>query len=70
MTLDYRHHKKLYNKLKEEERQTLDMDFGNNSHVLKTNYLDMCDGVHADAVYSTRFDECSDLAQHIWAEQI
>ena len=30
MTLDYRHHKKLYNKLKAEERQTSDMDFGDN----------------------------------------
>ena len=29
-TLDYRQHKKLYNKLKGEERQTLDIDFGDN----------------------------------------
>ena len=53
--MDYRHHMKLYNKLKGEERQTLDMDFGGNSHVLRTNYLDMYEGVHADVVYSTRF---------------
>ena len=60
-TLNYRHHKKLYNKLKGEERQTLDMDFGDNSHVLKTNYLDMYEGVHVEIVYSSRFDEWSDM---------
>ena len=27
--LDYRNHKKLYDRLKGEERQTLDMDLGN-----------------------------------------
>ena len=38
----------------------LDMDFGDNPDSLKTNYLDMYEGVHADIVYSTRFDENSD----------
>ena len=61
-TLDYRHYKKLYNKLKGEERQTLDMDFGDNPRIMKTNYLDMYEGVHADVVYCTRFDEYSDLS--------
>ena len=50
-TLDYRHHKKLYNKLKGEDRQTLDMDFGDNSHVLKQDYLDLYEGIHTDVVY-------------------
>ena len=54
-TLDYRHHMKLYNSLKAEERQTLDMDFGDNPKIWKANYLDMYEGVHADVVYSTRF---------------
>ena len=61
-TLDYRHHKKMYHELKGKERLTLDMDFGANPGVLKTNYLDMYEGVHADVVYSTRFDKCSDLS--------
>ena len=42
-TLDWRHHKKLYNSLKGEKGQTLDMDFGDNPDVLKTNYLDLCE---------------------------
>ena len=61
-TLDYGHHVKLYNSLKREERQMLDMDFGDNPDLLKTNYLDMYEGVHADVVYSTRFDQSSDLS--------
>ena len=34
-TLDYRHHKELYFKLKEEERETLDIDFGMYSDILR-----------------------------------
>ena len=61
-TLDYRHHKKLHNSLKGEEKQMLDMDFGDNPDLLETNYLDMYEGVHAGVIYSTRFDENSDLS--------
>ena len=39
--LDYRHHERLYNTLKGEEGQTLDMDFGDNPSLLKINYLGM-----------------------------
>ena len=46
-TLAYGHHKKLYNKVKGEERQNLDMDFGDNSHVLKPDYLDVYEEIHA-----------------------
>ena len=61
-TLDYRHHTKLYNSLKGEDRQMLGMDFGDNPDFLKTNYLDMYEGVHTDVVCSNRFDEISDLS--------
>ena len=40
----------------------MDMYFGDNLHVLKPEYLDLYEGVHADIVYSNRFDECSDLS--------
>ena len=59
--MDCRHYKKLYINLKGEKGQMLDMDFGDNTDLLKTNYLDMYEGVHIDVVYSTRFDESSDL---------
>ena len=55
-TLDYWQHKKLYNNLKGEERQTLDVDFGSNTGITRLNYLDMYEGVHADVVYTHRFD--------------
>ena len=38
------------------------MDFGGNLNTLKTNILDMYEGVHADVVYTTRFDENSYLS--------
>ena len=60
--LQYRYHKKLYNILKGGEGQMLDMDFDDNPNLLKTNYLDMYEGVHANLVYSNRFDESSDLS--------
>ena len=61
-TLDYRQHKKLYNKLKGEEEQILVMDFGNNPYMLKASYLDMYEGAYTDIVCSNRFDENSDLS--------
>ena len=51
-TLDYRHHKELYHKLKEEEIETLDIDFGIYPDVLKSKYLDVYEGVYAKMVYA------------------
>ena len=55
-TLDYRHHKELYFKLKGEERQTLDIDFGIYPDVLKSKYLDVYEGVYAEMVYANKFN--------------
>ena len=38
--LDYRDHKELYLKLKEEERETIDSDFGLYPDITKSRYLD------------------------------
>ena len=61
-TLDYRHHKKLYLKLKGEERETLDIDFGIYPDILKSKYLDVYEGVYAEMVYANKFNENSDLS--------
>ena len=61
-TLDYHQYKRLYNSLKGEESNTLDVDFGSNPETIKSNYLDMFEGVHTDVVYTNRFDENSDLS--------
>ena len=61
-TLDYRQHKELYLKLKGEERETLDIDFGIYPDILKSKYLDMYEGVYAEMVYANKFNENSDLS--------
>ena len=44
-TVDQKSHKKMYNKFKEEDRQILELDFGNSQHKLRRDYLDMYKGV-------------------------
>ena len=61
-TLDYHQHKELYHKLKEETNCTSDVDFGNNQETMKSNYLDMYEGVYANMVYINRFNENLDLS--------
>ena len=61
-TLNYQLHKVLYCKLKGEKGDSLDIDFGVNPETVKTNHLDLYEDVHAEMVYSNRFDENSDLS--------
>ena len=61
-TLDYRHHKELYFKLRGEERETLGIDFGIYPDILTSKYLDMYGGVYAEMVYANKFNENSDLS--------
>ena len=61
-TLDYREHKELYLKLKEEERETLDVDFGLYPDVTKSRYLDVYEDVYAEMVVANKFNENSDLS--------
>ena len=56
-TLDYRHYKELYLKLKIEERDTLDIDFGIYTDILKSKYLDVYEDVHAEMVYANKSNE-------------
>ena len=60
-TLDYRNHKDLYFQLKEEKRETLDIDFGLYPDVTKARYLDVYEDIYAEMVYASKFDENSDL---------
>ena len=61
-TLDYRDHNELYFKLKGEERETLDIDFGLYPDVFKSKYLDVYEDVYAEMVYANKFNENSDLS--------
>ena len=55
-TLDYRHHKEFYFKLKGEGRETMDIDFGTYPAILKSKYLDVYEGVYAEMVYANKFN--------------
>ena len=61
-TLDYHQHKDLYCKLEGEKSHALEVDFCINPETMKSDYLDLYEGVHADIVYTNRFDENSDLS--------
>ena len=55
-------HRKIYNKFKEEDRQILELDFGDTSEKMKGKYLDMYEGIQSEVISTTRFDENSDLS--------
>ena len=61
-TLDYRNHQDLYFQLKDEEIETLDIDFGLYPDVTKARYLDIYEDIYAEMVYASKFDENSDLS--------
>ena len=48
---DQERHKKIYNK--EEERQVLELDFGNTPEKLKGEYLDMYEGIQSEVINTT-----------------
>ena len=60
--LDYRDHKDLYLKLKEEERETLDVDFGLYPDITESRYLNVYEGMYEEMVYANKFNENSDFS--------
>ena len=61
-TLNYRNHKDLYSQLKNEEIETLDIDFGLYPDVTKARYLDVYEDVYVEMISASKFDENSDLS--------
>ena len=59
--LEHKHHEKIYDRLKEEDRQVIELDFGNTPQNVKVEYLDMYDGVRLEVLCTTKIDENSDL---------
>ena len=55
MTIDQKHHRKIYDRFKEEQRQILELDFGNTPEKLRKKYLDMYEGVPSEVINTTRF---------------
>ena len=48
--------------MKDEERETLDVDFGLYPDITKARYLDVYKDIYAEMVYASKFDENSDLS--------
>ena len=61
-TLDYRNHQDLYFQLKDEEIETLDIDFGLYPDVTRARYLDVYEDVYAEMVSASKFGKNSDLS--------
>ena len=61
-TLNYHQYKDLYQELKGIEILMVDADFGNSPQKLKSEYLDVYEGVYAVIVSTNWFDENSDLS--------
>ena len=59
--INQKRHKKIHNK--EEDRQILELDFGNTPEKLKGEYLDMYKGIQTEVISTTRFDENLDLSK-------
>ena len=55
--LNYRQDIGLYRELQEKESLNTDLNFGNRSTKLKSEYLDIYEGIYAEIISSNRFDE-------------
>ena len=60
--LNYRQDIRLHRELQEKESLNTDLSFGNSSTKLRSEYLDMYEGVYAEIVSSNRFDKNTDLS--------
>ena len=52
----------MHDRLKEEDRQVIKLDFGNTPDMLKGEYLDKYDSVISEVLCTTKFYEDSDLS--------
>ena len=60
--LNYRQDISLYRELQEKESLSTNVNFGSSSAKLRSEYLDMYEGIYAEIVSSDRFDEDTDLS--------
>ena len=49
-----------------EEKDTIEVDFGQTPDILKEEYLNVYEGIQSEIVNTTRFDENSDLSTNIF----
>ena len=61
-SLNYHLNEDIYKELKEHEMLKTSIDFSGISRKLKSDYLDLYDGVYAEVISTNRFDEDTDLS--------
>ena len=61
-SLNYHVNEDIYKELKEQEMLKTSIDFSGVSEKLKSDYLDVYDGVYAEVISTNRFDEDMDLS--------
>ena len=59
--IDKKNHRKIYDRIREDDRQVIEIDFGDTSDKLKGEYFDMYNGVNSEVLSTANFDENSDL---------
>ena len=59
--IDYKYHRKIYDRLKEEDRQVIELDFGDTPDKSKGEYLDMYEAVKAEVLSTIKVDENLDF---------
>ena len=60
--LSYNVNEDIYKELKEQEMLKTSIDFSGVSEKVKSDYLDVYDGVYAEVISTNRFDEDTDLS--------
>ena len=55
--IDQKNHREIYDRLKDEDKQVLELDFGNNSDKLRGEYLDKYEEVKSEVLSTNKFDE-------------
>ena len=58
--MNYRQNKDLYKELKENEILKASVNFGRSPEKLKSDYLDVYEGVYAEVISTDTFDENTD----------
>ena len=61
-SLNYCVNEDIYKDLKEQEMLKTSIDFSSVSEILKSDYLDVYDGVYVEVISTNRFDEDTDLS--------
>ena len=61
-SLNYHVNEDIYKELKEQEMLKTSIDFSGVSEKLKSDYLDVYDGVYAEVISTNRFNEDTDLS--------